>query len=126
MLPEAQDEIELPLEPIREKLANVYLPNARGMSYTHDFANYLSTRLRGEAITPTRFLFEMHHAFGRLRRGTENNGSAILHDAVDRVPTVEMWVRMDIPALIDAVFPADFAAQAKAIWKTTLDEAENT
>ncbi|MDB5225543.1 MAG: hypothetical protein JWL87_495 [Candidatus Adlerbacteria bacterium] len=114
MILDPKDEIDLPLEPIKEKLS-AFWPKSVVGNYSHEFADFLSTQLRGDTICPSQFLMEIELAFSNLKCGKDRDGQMIKHHAVDRVPTVEIFIRRDIPSLVAEVFPTEFAAQVSVI-----------
>lgn len=121
------ERIEMPLP--REKMDRweIYklVPNAAGRPHTYEFVDYLATQFKVDVTTPENFLLQIELAFGDLRRGTDAfSGAPIRHEAVDRVPTVEMFVRMDLSAIIDVLFSPEHAAAIKKCQKEVLAEAK--
>ena len=104
-VPTVEAEVSLPLDAFIEKL-EWYRPMNGSVvaSYTNELCSYLAgilpTFVKDGKITPSQFLMEIEAAFIRLKNGRENDGSVITHHAADRVPTVEMFIRRDIPQIL--------------------------
>ncbi len=99
----------------------------RSRYYIRHFADYLAEQIRGEEIGAEEFLLTVQLAFQDLRRGIDSStGEMITHDAADRVPTVEIFVRMDLPRLYDLVFPEEFACEVKRVWEEVALEASRS
>ena len=109
---------------MKSRLRSLYLPKPKGSIYTHQFAEYLAEQFKTETISPEEFLLEVELTFKALERGTTASGECITHHAADRVPAAEPFIRMDMPDIIDAIFPADFAAEVKKTWKEVLEEMQ--
>lgn len=117
--------MKVPVAELKKKLEQLWDPGPWYSSgYIRHFASYLGEQLKGEEIGPEEFLLAIQCAFRDLRRGTDMlTGDVIRHVAADRVPTVEPFVRMDLPRLYDLVFPEEFAREVKRVWKEVNQEA---
>ncbi len=121
------ERIEMPLP--RDKMGRWEIchlvPKAAGRPHTYEFIDYLATQFEVDVTTPENFLLQVELAFGDLGRGTDAfSGAPIRHEAVDRVPTVERYVRMDLPAIIDVLFSPEYAAAIKKCQEEVLAEAK--
>ena len=120
--------METTLAEVRDKLKKLanHLKNPRGSQYTYYFADYLAEQLRGEMIGPEEFLLKVSFAFKDLASGVDAiTGEMIMHRAVDRVPTAEPFIRMDMPNIIDVIFPTDFAVEVKRVVEEVNQRAQS-
>lgn len=79
--------------------------------YTYEFADFLADELaKRERIDPGLFLLKVELAFIDLQHGRYESGLPVTHRAALRVPALESFIRMDMPRVVDAVFPPAFAA----------------
>ncbi len=112
---------EASLSELRTKLKGLYLKNPYGQNYTHDFTEFLSDFLvhfEKEAIIAEEFFMIVEQAFTALRNGVDPYTVQRITDyAADRVPAVEHYITRDLPKIIDAVFPAEFAVGAKKVFE---------
>jgi len=75
------------------------MPNTMAGTYTHLFFDYVETTFKDDVIRPEEFWIRISLAFKDLKSGVDAfTGKQIMHDAVDRVPALEMFIRKDIPA----------------------------
>ena len=88
-----------------------YLPNADEVICA--FGRFLAGRLNPQLI-PLGFLFACQMAINDLKKGVDGSGKPIQSDLVGYSPIIFEGLRMLIPNIAEAIFPAEFAAEVKA------------
>jgi hypothetical protein len=100
-----------------------YSRNLAGEEYTCDFASYLADCLKEvKVITSEELLLKVELMFKRLSRGLDDDGRPIRHRAADRVPTAELFVRMDLPLVFAYIFPPEFITDVERVREEVLTE----
>jgi hypothetical protein len=115
-----------------EKLKKVWydsLPKWVAYPYTLYFINYLNEeylmRSEKEVMYAEDLLLAVQLAFSDLRRGFNGTtGKMITHRAADRVPSTEIFVRLDLLKVWDLVFTPEFATEVKRVKKALEAEAQ--